>query len=113
MRGVRAILIAVIALGVAGVAGAAGPMTLTRGGDLYSVATVDNQVVVTARYADGTEEELFVPQSAAAVEDSLQVGVDPATGALYVAWQKKTDMEARLRRRPLPATTGQRPPTPR
>ncbi len=97
MRGVRAILIAVIALSVAGVAGAAGPMTLTRGGDLYSVATVDNQVVVTARYADGTEEELFVPQSAAAVEDSLQVGVDPATGALYVAWQKRTDMEARLR----------------
>lgn len=97
MRGIRTILIAVIALGVAGVAGAAGPMTLTRAGDLYSVATVDNQVVVTARYADGTVEELFVPQSAAAVEDSLQVGVDPATGGLYVVWQKKTDMEARLR----------------
>jgi hypothetical protein len=97
MRGVRIILIAVIALGVAGVAGAAGPMTLTRAGDLYSAATIDNQVVVTARYTDGTVEELVVPQSAAAVEDSLQVGVDPATGTLYVVWQKRTDMEARLR----------------
>ena len=96
MRRVRFILLAVI-LGFAGIAGAVGPMTLTRGGDLYSVATVDNQVVVTARYADGTVEELYVPQSAAAVDDSLQVGVDPATGALYVLWQKKTDMEARLR----------------
>ena len=96
MRRVRFILLAVI-LGFAGIAGAVGPMTLTRGGNLYSVATVDNQVVVTARYADGTVEELYVPQSAAAVDDSLQVGVDPATGALYVLWQKKTDMEARLR----------------
>ena len=90
-------LIAAIVLGIAGVAGAAGPMTLTRTGDLYSVAKVDNQVVVTARYADGTVSELFVPQSAAAVEDSLQVGVDKATGALYVLWQKKDEMEARLR----------------
>ena len=96
MRGVRFILIAVI-LGFAGIAGAVGPMTLTRVGDLYSVATVDNQVVVTARYADGTVEELYVPHSAAAFDDSLQVGVDPATGALYVLWQKKTEMEARLR----------------
>ncbi len=96
MRGVRCILLAVI-LGFAGIAGAVGPMTLARTGDLYSVATVDNQVVVTARYADGTVEELYVPQSAAADEDSLQVGVDHATGALYVLWQKKTDMEARLR----------------
>jgi hypothetical protein len=96
MRGVRCSLIAVI-LGFAGIAGAVGPMTLTRTGDLYSVATIDNQVVVTARYADGTVDELYVPQSAAAVDDSLQVGVDPSTGALYVLWQKKTDMEARLR----------------
>jgi hypothetical protein len=96
MRGIRYILIAVI-LGFAGIAGAVGPMTLARTGDLYSVSTVDNQVVVTARYADGTVGELFVPQSAAAVEDSLQVGVDDATGALYVLWQKKTGMEARLR----------------
>jgi len=96
MRGVRFILLAVI-LGFAGIAGAVGPMTLTRAGDLYSVATVDNQVVVTAQYAGGEVEELYVPQSAAAVEDSLQVGVDPATGALYILWQKKTDMEARLR----------------
>ncbi len=96
MRGVRYILLAVI-LGFAGIAGAVGPMTLARTGDLFSVATVDNQVVVTARYGDGTVSELIVPQSAAAIEDSLQVGVDPATGALYVLWQKKTDMEARLR----------------
>ena len=97
MRGARTILIAVILLGFAGTAGAVGPMTLARTGDLYSVSTVDNQVVVTARYADGTVSELFVPQSAAAVDDSLQVGVDQATGAVYVLWQKKTDMEARLR----------------
>jgi len=97
MRGVRTILIAVILLGFTGIAGAVGPMTLARTGDLYSVSTVDNQVVVTARYADGTSSELFVPQSAAAADDSLQVGVDPATGALYVLWQKKTDMDARLR----------------
>jgi hypothetical protein len=97
MRGVRTILIAVILLGFAGQAGAVGPMTLARTGDLYSVSTVDNQVVVTARYEDGTIGEFIIPQSSAAVEDSLQVGVDPATGALYVLWQKKTDMEARLR----------------
>ena len=90
-------LIAVIVLGIAGIAGAAGPMALTRSGDLYSVATADNQVVVTARYADGRVSKLFVPQSAAAVEDSLQVGVDESTGAIYVVWQKKTGMDARLR----------------
>jgi len=97
MRGIRICLIAAIALGVAGMTGAAGPMALTSGGDFYSAGTRDNQVVITARYADGTVSELFVPQSAAAIEDSLQVGVDPATGALYVLWQKKTEMEARLR----------------
>jgi len=97
MRGVRAMLIAAIVLGIAGVAGAAGPMTLTRDGDLYSVASVDNQVVVTARYADGTVEELFVPQSAAAVDDSLQVDVDEVTGSLIVLWQKLSGMDAKVR----------------
>ena len=97
MRGVRYILIAAVVLGVAGIAGAVGPMTLTGAGDLYRVATRDNQVVVTARYADGTLSELVVPQSANAIADSLQVGVDEATGALYVLWQKKTGMDARLR----------------
>ena len=97
MRGIRYILIAAIALGVAGISAATGPMTLTSAGDLYAVARHDNQVVVTARYADGTLSELVGPQSANAVADSLQVGVDEATGALYVLWQKKTGMAARLR----------------
>jgi len=97
MRGIRACLIAAIALGVAGIAGAAGPMVLTSDGDLYSAGTRDNQVVITARYADGTVSELFIPQSAAAVESSLQVGVDEATGAVYVLWQKMTGLDARLR----------------
>jgi len=97
MRALRTILIAVIVLGVAGIAGAAGPMTLTRDGDLHVVGNRDNQVVVTTRHADGTLSELFVPQSAAAVPSSLQVGVDEATGALYVLWQKKIGMDARLR----------------
>jgi len=97
MRGIRYILIAAIALGIAGISAATGPMTLTGAGDLYAVATHDNQVVVTARYADGTVSELIVPQSAAAVANSLQVGVDETTGALYVLWQKKTGMDARLR----------------
>jgi hypothetical protein len=97
MRGIRICLIAAIALGVAGVTGAAGPMVLTRNGDLYSAGTRDNQVVITARYADGTVSELFVPQSAAAVEDSLQVGVDENTGAVYVLWQKLTGLDSRLR----------------
>ena len=97
MRGIRICLIATIALGVAGVAGAAGPMVLTRDGDVYSAGTRDNQVVITARYADGTVSEFFVPQSAASVESSLQVGVDEATGAVYVLWQKWTGMDARLR----------------
>jgi hypothetical protein len=97
MKEVRYFLIAVVVLGIAGIAGAVGPMTLTGAGDLYRVATHDNQVVVTARYADGTVSELVVPQSANAVADSLQVGVDEATGALYVLWQKKSGMEARLR----------------
>ena len=97
MRALRTILIAVIVLGVAGIVGAAGPMTLTRGGDLHAVGNRDNQVVVTTRHADGTLSDLFVPQSAAAVPSSLQVGVDEATGALYVVWQKKTGLDARLR----------------
>jgi len=97
MRGIRVCLIAAIALGVAGMTGAAGPMVLTSDGDLYSAGTRGNQVVITARYADGTVSELFVPQSAAAVESSLQVGVDEATGAVYVLWQKLTGLDARLR----------------
>jgi len=98
MRALRTILTAVVALGVAGIVGAAaGPMTLTRDGDLYVVASRDNQVVVTTRNADGTLNELYVPQSAAAVPSSLQVGVDEVTGALYVLWQKRTGMDARLR----------------
>lgn len=97
MRGIRTCLIAAVALGVAAVSGAAGPMALTQDGDLYMASTRDNQVVITARHADGTAEELFIPQSAAAVESSLQVGVDETTGAVYVLWQKKTGLEARLR----------------
>ena len=97
MRGIRICLIAAIALGVAGIAGAAGPMVLTEGGDLYSASTRENRVVINARYADGTVEDLFIPQSAAAVESSLQVGVDEATGAVYVLWQKWTGMDARVR----------------
>jgi hypothetical protein len=97
MRGIRVCLIAAIALGIAGVTGAAGPMVLTSNGDLYSAGTRDNQVVLTARYADGTVEDLEIPQSAAAVESSLQVGVDETTGAVYVLWQKWTGMDARLR----------------
>jgi hypothetical protein len=97
MRGIRTCLIAAIALGVAAVSGAAGPMALTQDGDLYMAGTRDNQVVVTVRYVDGTVEELPIPQSAAAVEGSLQVGVDETTGAVYVLWQKNTDMDARLR----------------
>jgi len=97
MRGIRICLIAAVALGFAAVSGAAGPMALTQDGDLYMASTRDNQVVVTARYADGSVEELLIPQSAAAVENSLQVGVDEATGGLYVLWQKKSGMEARLR----------------
>jgi hypothetical protein len=97
MRGIRICLIAAVALGVASTSGAAGPMALTQDGDLYIASTRDNQVVLTARYADGTVEELFVPQSAAAVESSLQVGVDETTGSVYVLWQKKTGMESRLR----------------
>ena len=97
MRGIRICLIAAIALGVAGVAGAAGPMVLTSDGDLYSAGTRDNQVVITARYADGTVSEHFVPQSAAAIESSMQVEVAAATGAVYVLWQKWTGMDARVR----------------
>jgi hypothetical protein len=94
-------LIAAIALGVAGVTGAAGPMVLTSDGDVYRAATRDDQVVITARFADGTVSELIVPQSAAAVESSLQVGVDEATGAVYVLWQKwvGVDWTMDLRRR--------------
>jgi len=97
MKEVRYFLIAVVVLGIAGIAGAVGPMTLTNTGDLYAVAQRDHRVVVTARYADGTVSELIVPQSAAAVADSLQVGVDETTGALYVLWQRRTGMEAKLR----------------
>jgi hypothetical protein len=72
-------------------------MALTQDGDLYMASTRDNQVVITARYADGSVEELPIPQSSAAVESSLQVGVDETTDAVYVLWQKNTGMDARLR----------------
>jgi hypothetical protein len=88
---------AAIVLGVSGIAGASGPMTLTRAGDLFSAAVHDNQILVTARLADGTVSESTVPQSEAVVADSVQVGVDEATGALYVLWQKQTGMNARIR----------------
>jgi hypothetical protein len=97
MRGLRICLIVAVVLGVAGISGASGPMALTQDGDLYMASTRDNQVVLTARYADGTAEELLVPQSAAVVESSLQVGVDETSGGVYVLWQKKTGMESRLR----------------
>jgi hypothetical protein len=97
MRGIRICLIAAIALGVAGMTGAAGPMALTKDGDLYAAGISENRVVITARHSDGTVEELFVPQSAAAVESSLQVGVDAATGAVYVLWQRSTGLDAKLR----------------
>jgi len=97
MRGIRICLITAIALGIAGVSGAAGPMVLTRDGDFYSAGTRDNQVVITTRHADGLVSELFVPQSAAAVENSLQVGVDETTGAVFVLWQKRTGPDARVR----------------
>lgn len=97
MRRIRSCLIAVIALAVAGTAGAAGPMALTRAGDLYNVAVHHNSVVITARYADGTVSDLVVPQSALAVPNSVQVGVDETTGAVHVLWQRQTGMDARLR----------------
>ncbi len=97
MRGIRICLIAAIALGVAGSSGAAGPMVLTGDGDLYRAVTRDDQVVITARYADGTVGEFFVPQSGDALESSLQVGVDEASGAVYVVWQKSAGMDAELR----------------
>jgi len=97
MRGIRTVLIAVVALAVAGLAGAGGPMTLTKSGDLFSVSKVDGQLVVSAEYADGTFAELPVPQSDVAVRDSLQVGVDEASGALFVLWQKNTGMDSKVR----------------
>jgi hypothetical protein len=97
MRGIRAVLIAVVALAIAGVAGAGGPMTLTKSGDLYRVSKVDGQLVVSAEYADGTLAELPVPQSDIAVRDSLQVGVDETSGALFVLWQKNTGLDAKVR----------------
>jgi hypothetical protein len=97
MKGIRYILISAVALGVVGLSAAAGPVALTSAGDLYRVAQRDNQVVVTARYADGALSELAIPQSANAAADSLQVGFDEATGALYVLWQRKTGMDAKLR----------------
>jgi len=96
MRGARAALVVVLLLGVAGIA-AAGQMTLTRSGDLHRVAQVDGALMVTSVFADGTVDEVMVPQSAAAVPSSLQVGVDEASGTLYVLWQRKTGMNAKLR----------------
>jgi hypothetical protein len=96
MRGARTTIIAVLLLGVAGIA-AAGQMTLTRSGDLYRVDKVDGALMVTSVYADGTTEELMVPQSGAAVPDSLQVGVDEASGTLYVLWQKNKRINPKVR----------------
>jgi len=96
MRRARAALVVVLLLGVAGIASAE-QMTLTRSGDLYRLAKGDRGLVVNALFADGTAAELSVPQSVVSVESSLQVGVDEATGALFVLWQRRTGMEAKLR----------------
>jgi hypothetical protein len=97
MRRLGAALLALAALAVAGSAEAAGTRVLTRGGDLYTAAVIDEQVVVTARTADGTVSELEVPQAMGIEAGSLQIAVDPASGALYVLWQKRHDLAARLR----------------
>jgi hypothetical protein len=86
----------VLLLSVAGIA-AAGQMTLTRSGDLYRVDKVDGALVVTSVLADGTVEELMVPQSGAAVPNSLQVGVDEASGTLYVLWQRSKNITGKVR----------------
>ncbi len=96
MRRARVLLIAGLLLGVAGIA-SAGQMALTQSGDLYRVVERDRAVVVEVLLADGTSDVLTVPQSPFAVDSSLQVGVDGATGALFVLWQRKTGMDATLR----------------
>jgi len=97
MRKLGAALLALAAFAVAGTAGAAGTRVLTRGGELFTAAVVDNQVVVTARSADGSVSELAVPQATGIEAGSLQIAVDPDSGALYVLWQKRDDLAARLR----------------
>jgi hypothetical protein len=97
MKGVRAALLAAFVLGIGGTAAAEGPLALAKTGELYSVASFEDQVVITAQETDGTLSRLFVPQSASAIEDSLQVGVDEASGALYVVWQRNTGMDAKVR----------------
>jgi len=96
MRRARASLIVGLLLGIAGIADA-GQMILNRSGDLYRVVEGDRSVVVEALGADGTSDMLTVPQSANAVASSLQVGVDDATDALFVLWQRKEGMDSTLR----------------
>lgn len=96
MRGARTALVVVLLLGVAGSA-AAGQMTLTRSGDLYRVAAGDDALVVNIRSADGATSQLMIPQTTAVAADSLQVGVDETTGALFVLWQEDAGMDASIR----------------
>lgn len=97
MRRLTLWLVSGVIVGAASVSGASAPMVLTRSGDLYSILTQDDQIIVPVRHADSTVETLVVPQSAGAVEGSLHVDVDEASGALYVLWQRADGMDARLR----------------
>jgi hypothetical protein len=75
---------------------AAGDMVLTRNGDLYRVVPTDDGLVVTQRFADGSNADYLVPQTSGIVASSLQVGVDERTGAIFVAWQQGDGPESTI-----------------
>jgi hypothetical protein len=73
---------------------AAGDMVLTRNGEFYRVAPSDEGLVVSHRLTDGAVADYLIPQTAGIIATSVQVGVDEATGAIMVAWQRGEELDA-------------------
>jgi hypothetical protein len=95
MSWIRRTLITAALVGIAGIA-AASDMTLTRAGDLYRVFETEEGLVVSATYADGTLEELLIPQTAGIVAQAMHVGSDEVTGSVFVLWQEGEGLDAMI-----------------
>ncbi len=96
MRRAACLLAALLlAAGAAGAAGA-GQMTLTPAGDLYRLGMTDDGLAVSHRPAAGEPSLLLVPQTTGISASALNLGVDPASGALFVLWQRNDDGPARV-----------------
>lgn len=94
MRRVTCLIACGLLLTAAGAA--AGPMTLTPSGDLYRASLSANGLEISHRPATGNVTQLLVPQTTGITASALNLAVDPASGSLFVLWQRDDDGAARV-----------------